>query len=103
MVLRLLSRLLQYGHLNIASVQLALQVLPVEIARDERSLMRIVRYLVHLGLGDGAAGTPLPVPPQAGAGVRDSSCSGSWRGEGSSSYKPDGLASRWPWDEGAVV
>eukprot|EP00198_Chlamydomonas_reinhardtii_P004872 XP_001694208.1 predicted protein [Chlamydomonas reinhardtii] len=64
-VLRLLSRLLQYGHLNIASVQLALQVLPVEIARDERSLMRIVRYLVHLGLGDGAAGTPLPVPPQA--------------------------------------
>ncbi|KAG2426715.1 hypothetical protein HYH02_014755 [Chlamydomonas schloesseri] len=64
-VLRLLSRLLQYGHLNIAGVQLALQVLPVEIARDERSLMRIVRYLVHLGLGDGAAGTPLPVPPQA--------------------------------------
>ncbi|KAG2422978.1 hypothetical protein HXX76_015649 [Chlamydomonas incerta] len=31
--------------------------------------MRIVRYLVHLGLGDGAAGTPLPVPPQAAGSV----------------------------------
>ncbi len=72
MVQRLLSRLLQYGHFDIAGVQLALEVLHVDIkSKDERALTRLVHYLVHLGLGDGSAGTPLPVPvASGGAGVR---------------------------------
>ncbi|GFR45403.1 hypothetical protein Agub_g6778, partial [Astrephomene gubernaculifera] len=67
LVLRQLSRLLQYGHLNMEGVQLALQALQIDISRDDKSLSRLVRYLVVLGLGDGSAGTPLPVPPQAGS------------------------------------
>lgn len=73
-VQRLLSRLLQYGHFDIAGVQLALEVLHVDIkSKDERALTRLVHYLVHLGLGDGSAGTPLPVPVASGG-------AGDWRG-----------------------
>ncbi|EFJ44601.1 hypothetical protein VOLCADRAFT_121307 [Volvox carteri f. nagariensis] len=68
-ILKQLSRLLQYGHFTIAGVQLALQVQRIDIGRDEKALMRIVQYLVLLGLGDGSAGTPLPVRMNAGGMV----------------------------------
>ncbi|KAG2489163.1 hypothetical protein HYH03_012389 [Edaphochlamys debaryana] len=64
-IVRLLARLLQFGHFNIAGVQLALKSLRLDLGKDEKALMRVVHYLVLLGLGDGTAGTPLPVPPQA--------------------------------------
>ncbi|GIL76658.1 hypothetical protein Vretifemale_6217 [Volvox reticuliferus] len=65
-ILKQLSRLLQYGYFTIAGLQQALQVQRIDIGRDEKGLMRIVQHLVLLGLGDGSAGTPLPVPQTAG-------------------------------------
>ncbi|GLI65416.1 hypothetical protein VaNZ11_008982, partial [Volvox africanus] len=66
LILKQLSRLLQYGYFTTAGVQLALQIQQIDIGRDEKALMRIVQYLVLLGLGDGSAGTPLPVLQTAG-------------------------------------
>ncbi|GAX84107.1 hypothetical protein CEUSTIGMA_g11530.t1 [Chlamydomonas eustigma] len=60
---RLLSRLVQHGHITIASVQPILEALKAAgMRKDDRSIGRFVYYLVQLLLGDGSAGTPLPVP-----------------------------------------
>uniref|UniRef100_A0A7S0WTL6 SH3 domain-containing protein n=1 Tax=Chlamydomonas leiostraca TaxID=1034604 RepID=A0A7S0WTL6_9CHLO len=68
---RQLARLLQYGSITINTVQPLLKALQpgAKESADDKSLVRVLYYLVQLVLGDGSAGTPLPVPPAKGAMV----------------------------------
>ena len=67
---RLLARLLQHGHITIASVQPILGALKTaEAHKESKSLVRLIYFLVQLALGDGTAGTPLPMPFSKGACV----------------------------------
>ncbi len=64
---RLLSRLVQHGHITMASVEPILVALKAAGQRKEdRSIGRFVYYLVQLMLGDGSAGTPLQTPVSKG-------------------------------------
>lgn len=65
---RLFTRLLQYGHYSVSSVDVLLKALKASAGKDTAPLYtRLIFYLVQLALGCGAAGTPLPVPPNRGA------------------------------------
>jgi len=55
---RLLTRLLQFGSITISTVKPLLESLKTQ----DPSTVRLLYYLVQLTLGDGSAGTPLPVP-----------------------------------------
>lgn len=66
---RQVARLLQFGSITIKTVKPLLQALQQNNSKDadDRSLVRVLFYLVQLALGDGSAGTPMPVPPSKGA------------------------------------
>jgi len=60
---RSLSRLCQYGGISIGTIEPLLKALePSPLNRADRELCRLLYYLVQLSLGDGYAGTPMPVP-----------------------------------------
>lgn len=57
-----LTRLMLFGHVTVATVPPILAALGVE-PKEEKLINRMVHYLAQLALGDGGAGTPLPLPP----------------------------------------
>jgi hypothetical protein len=68
---QLLVRLLQHGHISTATVPVLLRALKVPAGREGQvpPYSRAVYYLVQLALGDGFAGTPVPMPPSRGTPV----------------------------------
>ena len=67
MVDRALARLLMYGATTTASVKPILSALQAaDPKKEDPVLVRALYYLVQLTLGDGSAGTPLPVPNSKG-------------------------------------
>lgn len=65
---RQLARLLQFGNITISTVEPLLRALQPgsKESGDDRSIVRILYYLVQLVLGDGYAGTPMPTHPSKG-------------------------------------
>jgi hypothetical protein len=60
---RSLSKLCQFGTITVRTIEPLLEALePSPQNRADRELCRLLYYLVQLSLGDGFAGTPMPVP-----------------------------------------
>jgi hypothetical protein len=62
---RSLGRLLQHGHIMLASIRPILNTLKAAEGlktKEDRSIVRFIYLLVQLALGDGSAGAPIPMP-----------------------------------------